>query len=37
VLPPGPSTGEIEAVAAELQNGEAPAQTIDSETEPTTG
>ena len=37
VLPPGPSTSEIEAVAAELQNGEVAPATIDSDTEPTTG
>jgi oligoribonuclease len=34
---PGPSTSEIEAVVADLQNGDSPAQTIDSDTEPTTG
>jgi oligoribonuclease len=37
VLPPGPSTSEIEAVVAELQNGEGPPATNDSDTEPTTG
>src|SRR6201982_2844942 len=37
VLPPGPSTSEIEAVVAELQNGEGPPATIDSDTEPPTG
>ena len=34
VLPPGPSTSEIEAVAATLRDGERPAGAIDSDTEP---
>jgi oligoribonuclease len=34
---PGPSTSEIEAVAAEVQNGEGPPVTNDSDTEPSTG
>jgi oligoribonuclease len=34
---PGPSTSEIEAVVAELQNGEGPPVTNDSDTEPPTG
>jgi oligoribonuclease len=34
---PGPSTSEIEAVVADLQNGEGPPVTIDSDSEPPTG
>jgi oligoribonuclease len=34
---PGPSTSEIEAVVAELQDGEGPPVTNDSDTEPPTG
>jgi oligoribonuclease len=34
---PGPSTSEIAAIAADLQNGEGPAETIDSADQPPSG
>ncbi len=37
VPPPGPSTSEIAAIAAELQNGEAPPETNDSADKPSSG